>query len=741
MAKIINLDGDFVRVAGANSVLLDAGTNLTLPTDRPISKLVMMFDDDGRVTADDKFGIAPNAGVAATNGLQVGSKIFAGTTEIGQVSESNGFSVSFAFQDGVATDSIQTLMRALSYTNSRTDASFLDQRGVTFSLTSKADPTWHAEAHVVVTLAPTEAKVLTSAVETSTGTASADSFVIDASAINAGDKIQGHAGTDTLYLIGGEDFDLSAIEISGIEAIEGRSAIDSVNGQTIVLKDSQFADIQAIQGGVHTSDQLHLRGTVFDFRAKTLTGIETIRLLTDGAEATFSNKALALLTNGYASQSDHVILQGASFSDAEKQRLFQQGVDKITDAGGISENKAPVVENLNNDNIKISAASPLAFIDAGRNVTLADADNLNQVSVLRVQIINGDASKERLEIDRVAGNIDTVQGTRIFVDGNEIGEFLSEGTALTFNINNNVEIIHVQKLIRSLTYKSLTGQAADEQRQIKISISDPGGRRTDSVVNVQFANEKPTDIRLSNASVSEISDKDTVVGVLSASDWNAGETFTYKLINDADGRFEIKNSKLIVKDGLKLDFERAKSHQIKVEVKDKAGATFVKDFMIAVNDVAIEKLSGSNANDVFIGGAGPDVLGGGAGNDTIHGGDGNDVLTGGAGQDVFVFSTKLNGKKNKDQIKDFNVKDDTIWLDDAVFKKLGKGTELKPGKLKAAFFKIADKAQDKDDYLIYNKKTGMLSFDADGSGAGKAVDFVQLQKNLKTLSFKDFMIV
>ena len=54
------------------------------------------------------------------------------------------------------------------------------------------------------------------------------------------------------------------------------------------------------------------------------------------------------------------------------------------------------------------------------------------------------------------------------------------------------------------------------------------------------------------------------------------------------------------------------------------------------------------------------------------------------------------------------MRDDTIWLDNKIFKKLGsKGSEKNPATLKSSFFKIGDKATDRDDYLIYNKKHGV----------------------------------
>ncbi|MBF9235698.1 hypothetical protein I2H38_20285 [Microvirga sp. BT350] len=236
---------------------------------------------------------------------------------------------------------------------------------------------------------------------------------------------------------------------------------------------------------------------------------------------------------------------------------------------------------------------------------------------------------------------------------------------------------------------------------------------------------------------------DSEVGTLSAIDTNAGETFTYKLVDDAGGRFKLDASgtKLVVANGLKLDYEQAKSHTIKVQVQDKSGATFEKTFKIDVGDVAVENRVGSAGDDFLVGGTGKDNFNGGAGNDTLSGGLGNDTLTGGAGKDVFVFDTKLNAKNNLDKIVDFNVKDDTIWLDNAIFTKLGKkGSPTSPAKLDKKFFTIGDKAKDKDDYIVYDNKKGVLYYDADGSGAGKAVAFATISKNLK-MTAADFMVI
>lgn len=170
--------------------------------------------------------------------------------------------------------------------------------------------------------------------------------------------------------------------------------------------------------------------------------------------------------------------------------------------------------------------------------------------------------------------------------------------------------------------------------------------------------------------------------------------------------------------------------------------------LIAYGSSALSLAGGSNANTItgnkganrINGDDGNDKLYGGAGNDRLCGGNGKDALTGGSGKDVFVFDTRPNKKANLDRILDFSVKDDTIWLDNKYMPKLGKGTPSKPRKMSKSFFAV-DKAKDKNDYLIYSKKTGYLSYDADGSGSKyKPVEIALLKKGL-ALTYNDVFII
>jgi hypothetical protein len=50
---------------------------------------------------------------------------------------------------------------------------------------------------------------------------------------------------------------------------------------------------------------------------------------------------------------------------------------------------------------------------------------------------------------------------------------------------------------------------------------------------------------------------------------------------------------------------------------------------------------------------------------------------------VFVFDTRANKRTNVDKISDFRYQDDSFFLENKIFTKLGSGTGSKPKKFKA----------------------------------------------------------
>jgi Ca2+-binding RTX toxin-like protein len=146
-------------------------------------------------------------------------------------------------------------------------------------------------------------------------------------------------------------------------------------------------------------------------------------------------------------------------------------------------------------------------------------------------------------------------------------------------------------------------------------------------------------------------------------------------------------------------------------------------------------LTGNKYSNSITGNSGNNILKGGEGSDRLYGGLGNDRLSGGSGRDVFVFDTKPHKTKNMDTVSDFSVADDTIWLNNAVFTKVGSN-----GRLKDSALWIGSRAHDRSDRIIYDDHFGALYYDADGSGKAGQIKLAQIEKGL-SLTHIDFYVI
>jgi len=126
--------------------------------------------------------------------------------------------------------------------------------------------------------------------------------------------------------------------------------------------------------------------------------------------------------------------------------------------------------------------------------------------------------------------------------------------------------------------------AVDHEAQasydIVIRATDIGGEITDTTITITVGNvnEAPTAVGLSGTKVVEDSPAGTVVGTLSATDPDSGETFTYEILDDT-GAFEIVAGQLLVKDlGGQLN------HSVTILATDSGGLTTEKTFKIITTD-------------------------------------------------------------------------------------------------------------------------------------------------------------
>jgi formylglycine-generating enzyme required for sulfatase activity/mRNA-degrading endonuclease HigB of HigAB toxin-antitoxin module len=106
-------------------------------------------------------------------------------------------------------------------------------------------------------------------------------------------------------------------------------------------------------------------------------------------------------------------------------------------------------------------------------------------------------------------------------------------------------------------------------------------------LTVTDVNEAPTDIALSGTSIAENAGANAVVGTLSTTDPDAGNTFTYTLVSgtgDTDNAaFNISGSQL--RATASLDFETKSSYSVRVRSTDQGGLFTEKQFTITVTDI------------------------------------------------------------------------------------------------------------------------------------------------------------
>lgn len=163
-----------------------------------------------------------------------------------------------------------------------------------------------------------------------------------------------------------------------------------------------------------------------------------------------------------------------------------------------------------------------------------------------------------------------------------------------------------------------------------------------------------------------------------------------------------------------------------------------------------------DGNDRVNAGDGADTVLGGSGNDTLFGNAGADVLVGGLGidllyagsssaadgsADVIVFDTTPAASGNRDSVVGFEANArDVIVLSPAVFSALAGGATagVDGGEFRSARNVVA---LDANDHLLFDTRTNVLSYDADGNGPMVPLPIAIFVSLTGTLDPSDFSLV
>ena len=335
---------------------------------------------------------------------------------------------------------------------------------------------------------------------------------------------------------------------------------------------------------------------------------------------------------------------------------------------------------------------------------------------------------------------------------------LTETAGLSFSIGNDAtdettmrfagSVSAINAALATLTYTPAPDEDGDGS--ITVTVDDGMSAAVDEVlaIGITPVNDALTITSNGGGATTTISVAENTTGIttVTASDVD-GPTPTFTIVGGTDqGLFDIGGNTGTLTFKTDPDFEapgdsnKDNTYSVIVQASD-GTSTDTQALNVAVTNVTgvsltgskkADTLTGTGEEDTLNGRNGKDTLKGLAGNDVLDGGRHKDKLTGGDGADAFIFADKL---KNKwaDTITDFEVNEDTIQLDKSVFKKIGNSLSKKE-------FEIGKKADDKNDRIIYDNKSGKLFHDANGDKSGKQKLFAILDKKLK-LDHNDFDMI
>lgn len=243
----------------------------------------------------------------------------------------------------------------------------------------------------------------------------------------------------------------------------------------------------------------------------------------------------------------------------------------------------------------------------------ASADNIYEVTIratgtdgyvdkgLTIEVIDTNEAPDGLSLDNnmVEENISSV-GTLTGTDPDD--------DALTYTVSGGADgglfqIVGDQlSFITAPDFESPQDNGADNVYSITISASDGTLSFQQALsITVTEVSEAPSAILIdgadkNSATFPESADNGDLIATFSAEDDDAGDTFTFVLTADANGRFGIVNDdELVLLDASQIDRDSDSSHRITVQVTDSDNNSINKEVVVFVGQVDKATLEGFRA--------------------------------------------------------------------------------------------------------------------------------------------------
>ncbi|MBT7582531.1 MAG: hypothetical protein HN572_06170, partial [Kordiimonadaceae bacterium] len=223
-------------------------------------------------------------------------------------------------------------------------------------------------------------------------------------------------------------------------------------------------------------------------------------------------------------------------------------------------------------------------------LTTKDSDDETYSEAFTVSVTDTAEAPSAINLTSTVLNENSAGGTVgiISVTDSDAGE--THTLTLTGTDKDLFEVVEVSG---QKTLKLKAGQSADYETKnsyslgIKAVDKDGLSLSQDVVVNVANVNETPTDIALSGLNLVENSAQGTVVGTLSGTDPDSGDSLNYAITGGTGAAFfEINaNNEVVVKTGAVVDFETLPAPTLTIRTTDAGSLTYDETFTLSVTGV------------------------------------------------------------------------------------------------------------------------------------------------------------
>ncbi|MFZ4068935.1 MAG: cadherin domain-containing protein, partial [Caulobacterales bacterium] len=238
-------------------------------------------------------------------------------------------------------------------------------------------------------------------------------------------------------------------------------------------------------------------------------------------------------------------------------------------------------------------------------VRATDSGGLSAESILAIEVTDEEEAPTAIRLIS-GGEVDlSAEGAPVAVfeatdpdRGDSLSFSLADDAAGRFKIDPITGVVTVAD-------PTLFVNATVDSYPITVKVTDTAGLTYEETFSLKVTafNDAPYALRIfSGGSLSETAAAGAIVAVMTATDPDPGDTLTYRLLDNANGRFVIDPTSGVIQvaSGAVFDFEAAASHAVRVEVSDAGGLTATATVTLNVTNVNERPVVRAVATQTFV---------------------------------------------------------------------------------------------------------------------------------------------